>query len=76
MDDVWIVYEKHIFEMNRLCIYPKDIQIITGKSDRYGRYLIKKIKEYFNKEQHQVVTIEEFCQYMGLQQDVVIRQLR
>ena len=62
--------------MNRLCIYPKDIQIITGRSDRYGRNLIKKIKDYFKKEQHQVVSIEEFCQYMGLQLDVVARQLR
>ena len=62
--------------MNRLCIYPKDIQIITGRSDRYGRNLIKKMKEHFNKQQHQVVTIEEFCQYLGLQQDVVFRQLR
>lgn len=62
--------------MNRLCIYPKDIQIITGKSDRYGRYIIKRIKDHFNKEQHQVVTIDEFCQYMGLQYDSVIKEIR
>ncbi len=62
--------------MNRLCIYPKDIQIITGKSDRYGRYLIKRIKEHFNKEQHQVVTVDEFCQYMGLQQEIVAKHIR
>ena len=62
--------------MNRLCIYPKDIQIITGKSDRYGRYLIKKIKEYFNKEQHQVVTIDEFCTYYGLEENKVKQLLR
>ena len=62
--------------MNRLCIYPKDIQIITGRSDRYGRNLIKKIKEHLKKQQHQVVTVEEFCQYMGLKQDIVARQLR
>jgi hypothetical protein len=62
--------------MNRLCIYPKDIQIITGKSDRYGRYLIKRIKDYFKKEQHQAVTVEEFCQYMGLQLEAVVSQLR
>lgn len=62
--------------MNRLCIYPKDIQIITGRSDRYGRNLIKKIKEHLKKQQHQVVTVEVFCQYMGLQQDTVARQLR
>ena len=72
MDSVW----KVIWLMNRLCIYPKDIQIITGRSDRYGRNLIKKIKEHFKKQQHQVVTVEEFCQYMGLQQDTVTRQLR
>ncbi|HRE64035.1 MAG TPA: hypothetical protein PKU77_09610, partial [Ferruginibacter sp.] len=74
--DVWIEYETSNLKMNRLCIYPKDIQIITGKSDRYGRYLIKRIKEYFNKQQHQVVTVEEFCQYMGLQLEAVVSQLR
>ena len=62
--------------MNRLCIYPKDVMIITGRSDRYGRNLIKKIKDYFKKQPHQVVTIEEFCKYMGLQQEIVARQLR
>jgi|GEM_PF-210207 hypothetical protein len=62
--------------MNRLCIYPKDIQVITGRSDRYGRNLIKKIKDHFSKQHHQVVTVDEFCQYMGLQQEVVVKQLR
>jgi hypothetical protein len=62
--------------MNRLCIYPKDIQIITGRSDRYGRNLIKKIKDHLSREQNQVVTVEEFCQYLGLQQEVVVKQLR
>jgi len=33
--------------------------------------LIKKIKEHFNKQQHQVVTVDEFCQYMGLQNEVL-----
>lgn len=62
--------------MNRLCIYPKDIMIITGRSDRYGRNLIKKIKDHLNKLQHQVVTVDEFCQYMGLQSDIVRKQLK
>jgi hypothetical protein len=62
--------------MNRLCIYPKDIMIITGRSDKYGRNLIKKIKAHFNKQQHQVVSIEEFCQYMGLVFETVAKQLK
>lgn len=62
--------------MNRLSIYPKNIQKFTGKSDHYGKNLIKRIKEHFKKLQHQLDTVEEFCLYMGLQQEIVSRELR
>ena len=52
--------------MTRVCIYPKDVQIITGKSERWGRETIKKIKLKLSKEAHQMVTLEEFCNHMGL----------
>ncbi|MES2587708.1 MAG: hypothetical protein V4622_01935 [Bacteroidota bacterium] len=51
---------------NRICIYPKDIQRITGKSERYGRILIERIKSHFNKEKHQFISVDEFCDYTGL----------
>jgi hypothetical protein len=51
---------------NRIIIYPKDVQRITGKSDRYGRHLLNKIREQFSKEPHQFVSVEEFCQFTGL----------
>ena len=53
-------------EVKRICIYPKDIQRITGKSERYGRLLLSKIRELNEKEEHQYVTIDEFCRYTGL----------
>jgi hypothetical protein len=53
--------------MKRICIYPKDIQVVTGKSERYGRTIINKIKEHHNKPKHQLVTIDEFCDFMGLE---------
>ena len=56
--------------MERVCIYPKDVQVVTGKSERWGRDIIKKIKTKFSKQDHQLVTIDEFCNYMGL--DTVI----
>jgi hypothetical protein len=62
--------------MERLCIYPKDIQIVTGRSERYGRNLIKKIKEAFSKQNHQLVTIEEFCNYTGLCSQSVKEKLK
>jgi hypothetical protein len=61
--------------MDRLTIYPKDIQRITGRSDRYGRLLLRKIKLHFKKQEHQFVTIEEFCSYTGLKEDIVNQRL-
>ena len=68
MAEVWPMYRKC---MHRVVIYPKDIMIITGKSERYSRYLIQRIKKHLNKEDHQLVSITEFCNYMGLEREEV-----
>lgn len=60
---------------NRIIIYPKDVQRITGKSDRYGRMLLKKIRQQFLKEPHQFVSVDEFCQFTGLVLEKVTRFL-
>jgi hypothetical protein len=52
--------------VDRIIIYPKDIQRITGKSERYGRLLLKRIKDRLGKEDHQFVTIDEFSCYTGI----------
>ena len=62
--------------MERVCIYPKDIQQITGKSERWGREIIKRIKEKYNKEDHQLVTIDELCIYLGIEPEMVRKLLR
>lgn len=58
-------------KLKRVIIYPKDIQRITGKSERYGRYLLKKIKDDLRKEDHQFVTINEFSAFTGIDQELV-----
>lgn len=55
----------------RLCIYPKDIKRITGKSERHARILLSKIREYLNKEPHQFITTHEFAEYYGIDQEKV-----
>ncbi len=59
----------------RICIYPKDIQRITGKSERYGRILIHKIKDHFQKEKSQFVTIREFSKYTGISEEEVLKSI-
>jgi hypothetical protein len=50
----------------RACIYPKDIERITGKSYRQSTRIFNNIKAEFNKPKNSLVSIEEFCQYTGL----------
>lgn len=47
----------------RLCIYPKDIQRITGESYRQSIRLMQKMRTNLNKLENEFVSIEEFCQY-------------
>ena len=61
--------------MERICIYPKDVQILTGKSERWGREIIKKIKQKYSKQDHQLVTVDELCVYLGLEKDTVLSKL-
>ena len=56
----------------RIIIYPKDIMLITGKSERYSREIIKKIKLANNKQKHQLVTVQEFCTYMNIPEESII----
>ena len=61
--------------MTRVCIYPKDVQVVTGKSERWGREIIVRIKQHLSKPKHQLVTIDEFCAYLGLEKETVLSKL-
>jgi len=58
-------------EVKRICIYPKDIERITGKSERSGRRLLAQVRQHYQKNEKQLVSVEEFCQYTGLNYDRV-----
>lgn len=58
-------------EAKRLCIYPKDIQRITGKSYRQSTRLLQKLKLDSNKDKNSLVSVEEFCDYTGLKYEHV-----
>lgn len=61
--------------ITRACIYPKDIQRITGRSERYGRRLLNDIKTYLGKSSHQFITTEEFADYSGINVELVKKYL-
>lgn len=61
--------------IKRLCIYPKDIMRITGRSERYSRKLLREVKDHFGKKSYQFVTAGEFAEYSGLDKDKIIEFL-
>jgi hypothetical protein len=64
-----------MIELARMTIYTKDIQRITGKSERYGRKIMNKIKAKHGKQKHQLVSLAEFCEFMGLSTEDVSKYL-
>jgi hypothetical protein len=59
-------------ENKRLCIYPKDIQRITGKSYRQSVRLLQKVRKELNKLENEFVTVEEFSVFSGLKLEQVL----
>jgi hypothetical protein len=59
----------------RIIIYPKDVQRITGKSERYGRDILCKIKTAKGKQRHQYVTVTEFADFTGLPEELIFTYL-
>jgi len=61
--------------MQRLCIYTTDVMWITGRSERYAQALLKDIRQLHGKSRLQLVTISEFCDYLGLPFDDVFKMI-
>jgi hypothetical protein len=56
---------------SRICIYPKDVVRITGKSYRQSIRLLHAIRKDLNKAENAFVTIDEFCIATGLKKEDV-----
>lgn len=62
-------------KITRIILYPKDIERLTGKSDRQARTTMARIRKRFGKEPRQPITIQEYCLYTGISESEVIRAL-
>lgn len=55
----------------RMVIYPKDVENITGRSDRTCRAIIDRMRKALGKSKQQFVTVREFCIFYGLEEEYV-----
>lgn len=62
-------------QLKRITIYPKDVELLTGRSPRYGRKVIREIRVQAGKQKHHLVTITELCEYLNIREEEAINQL-
>ena len=61
---------------NRIVIYSKDIQNITGRSERTASKLLTVLRKKFNKKRGDFISIEEFCEHTGIKEEQVNKFLQ
>jgi hypothetical protein len=60
----------------RVVIYPKDVMNITGRRERTARKLLARIRKQFSKPAGSFITVEEFCLFTGLKEEMINPFLR
>ncbi len=60
----------------RIVIYAKDVINITGRKERSAWKLLAQIRKKYNKEKGQFVTVKEFSEYTGIEEESIYCYLR
>ncbi|RPD38601.1 hypothetical protein EG028_25245 [Chitinophaga barathri] len=63
----------HKNKPHRIVITTKDVMLILGKSNRTARRLMKQMCMYFKKKRGQYITVAEFCEFVGLTEEEVLK---
>ncbi|MGF6928800.1 hypothetical protein QFZ48_004300 [Chitinophaga sp. W2I13] len=61
----------HILVPHRIVIYAKDIRNITGRSERTARKMFQEIRKANGKRRGDLVTVAEFCRFIGIEEGLV-----
>ena len=61
--------------LKRITIYTKDIEVLTGRTDRYARTVMRAVRLKHKKQKHQLVSLGELCEYLGIPEEEAIKQL-
>ncbi|WP_144062614.1 hypothetical protein [Sphingobacterium paucimobilis] len=59
----------------RLCIYPQDVSNILGKSLSQSRRILACIRDSYGRNENQYISIREFAEYTGLDEEDIRNQL-
>lgn len=52
--------------MPRICLYPKDVATLTGRSYDAAKRLVRRVRLAAGKPAGALVTVQDFCRFTGL----------
>jgi len=58
-----------------ILLHAKDIQFLTGKSQRFGQNVISEVWEAKGKQKQRWISIADFCQYFNMSEATVLKIL-
>lgn len=58
-----------------MCIYPKDVMFLTGKSYSSAVRLLAAIRKAYQKPPNALVSVLEFCTYTNLEESELLQRL-
>lgn len=62
-------------ERKRICIYVRDVQIVTGKSYRASHRLLDSYKVRLRKKKGEFITVREFSELAGIAMDDLVAMI-
>ncbi|MFC4211247.1 hypothetical protein ACFOWA_08655 [Pedobacter lithocola] len=57
--------------MKRVCIYPKDVSILTGKSLAQAQRVLRNLRFVLNKRKDQYITFDEYANFCGIDVELI-----
>jgi hypothetical protein len=61
---------------DRVALYARDVQNITGRSPRTCQRIIQRIRQAYGKTSQGFVTREEFCAFCQIKEEIVMQYLK
>lgn len=62
--------------LQRLFIYPQDVEQITGRSYKTSLTILKEIRKAYNKPNTALVSVAEFCAYMNIDETEIVERIK
>lgn len=62
--------------IQRIVIYPKDVALITGRTERTAQRILTLVRKAYGKKRGDFVTVSEFCLFAGFEEVEVLEVLR